>query len=554
MRNTLRRPALIIFFLVSVGVLAFGGGQGGSGTPPAAAPGEKTTLLIAMMANPGITDYEDNYLTQYMEKLHNINLDFYMLPQASNEAATKVALMVSSGDLTDILLTGGLSREAILNYGTNGAFIPLNKYFNDPAKTKNFLTVPAEDRKVLLDGITSADGNIYTLARYSLNPWNFTPYRIYINREWIEKLGLKMPANTDELRTILTAFRDRDPNGNGKKDEIPIYGQYSGSYGENVVVTLINSFLFYYPGNLALDASGNRVVAPFVDPAFRKALVYISGLCKDELLAGSVFTDNTQQFKALLNNDPPLVGFTSAGSNGNWTNAVANKNLAQLDMIGPIPGPEGKAFTPRSTFVPDAFGIITSKCAKPDAAWALLESFYDQKNGAVALCGEEGVDWSKKPEDLDKAINGYIDLGVIPRAGIVEINDRWNGPPHNKTWHDINPIYRGLDMTYGRVGLTNPYDPNNRVSQFGAIHYKLYTGKYPEKILPFLRYSLDDAQALSEPITNVNEYVKQAIAEFVSGTRDINSDSAWNTYLKDLNNMGLEQWLKAAQTAYERQK
>jgi putative aldouronate transport system substrate-binding protein len=552
MRDNSKGLALAFIFMVLAGGL-FGGGQSGAGTPAAAAGG-KPTLLIAMMANSYITDYEDNYLTQYMEKLHNVNLDFYMLPQVANEAATKIALMVSSNDLTDILLSGGLTRETILNYGSNGAFIPLNKYFNDPAKTKNFFTIPAEDRGVLLDGITSADGNIYTLARYSLNPWNFTPYRIYINRAWLEKLGLKMPANTDELRTVLAAFRDRDPNGNGRKDEIPVYGQYSGSYGENIVVALINSFLFYTPGNLALDASGSKVVAPFADPAFRKALVYISGLYKEGLLGSSLFTDNTQQFRALLNNDPPLVGLTSAGSNGNWTSAVTNKNLAQLDLIGPIPGPDGKAFTPRSVFVPDAFGIITSKCANPDAAWTLLESFYDQKNGAVALCGEEGVDWSKKPEDLDKAVNGVVDLGVIPRAGIVEINDRWSGPPHNKTWHDINPIYRGLDMTYGRVGLTNPYDPNNRVSQFGAIHYKLYAGKHPEKLLPLLRYSLDDAQTLSEPITNVNEYIKQAVAEFVTGTRDINNDGAWNAYTRDLNNMGLERWLKAAQATYDRQK
>jgi putative aldouronate transport system substrate-binding protein len=109
-------------------------------------------------------------------------------------------------------------------------------------------------------------------------------------------------------------------------------------------------------------------------------------------------------------------------------------------------------------------------------------------------------------------------------------------------------------MTYGRVSLTNPYDRNNQVSQFNAIHYKLYTGKHPEKLLPLLRYSLDDAQTLSEPITNVNEYIKQAIAEFVSGTRDINNDGAWNTYIRDLNNMGLEQWLKLAQATYDRQK
>lgn len=44
---------------------------------------------------------------------------------------------------------------------------------------------------------------------------------MYINRKWLDTLGLSMPQTTDELYAVLEKFRDGDPNGNGLGDEIP---------------------------------------------------------------------------------------------------------------------------------------------------------------------------------------------------------------------------------------------------------------------------------------------------------------------------------------------
>jgi putative aldouronate transport system substrate-binding protein len=172
-------------------------------------------------------DYKKNYLTQYLEKLHNINLDFYALPTEAGEVKTKVSLLVAANDLPDTLLTSALTEEQLLDYGSNGAFIKLNNYVNDPAKAPYFTAIPAEDRNFMLTAMTMADGNIYGLAKSTPETWNLTGNRIYINRAWLTKLGLKEPSTTDELRNVLLAFRDRDPNGNGNKDEIGILGMYN---------------------------------------------------------------------------------------------------------------------------------------------------------------------------------------------------------------------------------------------------------------------------------------------------------------------------------------
>ncbi len=72
----------------------------------------------------------------------------------------------------------------------------------------------------MLEGSTSADGNIYSMTQYEPQAWNMTPYRLYINQTWLDKLGLNVPTTTDEYKEVLKAFATQDPNGNGQADEI----------------------------------------------------------------------------------------------------------------------------------------------------------------------------------------------------------------------------------------------------------------------------------------------------------------------------------------------
>ena len=42
-----------------------------------------------------------------------------------------------------------------------------------------------------------------------------------VRKDWLDKLGMPMPETIDDWYAMLQAFRDKDPNGNGKKDEVP---------------------------------------------------------------------------------------------------------------------------------------------------------------------------------------------------------------------------------------------------------------------------------------------------------------------------------------------
>jgi putative aldouronate transport system substrate-binding protein len=560
MKRIERIPVVAAFVLALVflgGMPVFGGArnQQAGGTVADAKP----TLTIALGQNTFVTDYKDNYLTHLLESKHKVNLDFYMLPADANEARTKIALMVAANDLTDILMEG-FTTETILDYGSKGALVALNKWLLDPQMAPNYAKIRPELKPLITSAITGADGNIYGFPQYQPETWNLAHHRIWINTSWLDKLGLPVPATTAELKTALLAFRDRDPNGNGKKDEIGITGQYTGGYGEDVITALINAFVFYNKGGLSLDSSGAKVVAPTADPAFRQALIYLSDLYKEGVLDPGIFTYNQQQFRSTINSEPMTVGFLSFGSSSNFpgSGTYDNPNFDQIMIIPPLKGPSGTGWVPYTSYLPSQYGFIASKSKYQEAAFKVLESFMDIEISMVARWGEEGVDWTRDPAAIEqyKIKNGNVMSGVFPSLLYVVLQDRW-GAPSNKHWHNANPRYAAMeDVNTNRIAYTwSPdYDPDDKNTKVGIIHTQYYVDAHPRYVLPQLKYTVDEAASISESITNVNSYVDQSIAEFITGVRNISSDTAWNGYLRELDNLGLQKWLTTAQSAYNRQR
>lgn len=140
---------------------------------------------------------------------------------------------------------------------------------------------------------------------------------MWINTAWMEKLDLEVPETTEELKEVLIAFRDGDPNGNGIPDEIGIYGKRHG-YGQDIIPCLMNSFLETSWNNgkmnsgLALDQkTGEKIVAPFAAEGWKEGLKYLNDLFEDGVLAPNIFTDDEPTYKDTLN-----IIFRNAGASG----------------------------------------------------------------------------------------------------------------------------------------------------------------------------------------------------------------------------------------------
>ncbi|MCR4902349.1 MAG: extracellular solute-binding protein [Butyrivibrio sp.] len=525
--------------------------ESAGGSAEAKAQESDNTLVVALTQSSMVTDYENNYFTNYLEEKLGINIEFYMLPSDASETRTKVNLLATSNEeLPDVMVVDNhLTNEMILQLGSSGFFMPLDDYVSDPGVMPNYNAIPEEDRNIMNTASTQADGHIYSLSAFEPETWNLTPNRTYINKAWLDKLGLEIPTTTAELKDVLIAFRDNDPNGNGVQDEIGVYGLSGGGYGENTIDSLMNAFLFWN-GGLGLSEDGNTVTAPFTADEFKEGLVYMNDLYNEGVLSANIFTDDGQQFKAILNQETPIVGLVSAGSLSNWPDVVNNANFAEMELIEPLTGENGTQYTPYYSYSPGQELMIVNGTDKLDLALKFADEFYNHDTSIIERFGEEGVDWTRDPAELEGHSNAYVEAGLYDSVTMLVTSTVW-ADNQSQTWRNHGPRYASLEMgnTVYDFSGGNKFDPNDRTQLFGKS-YQLYYTKHPEHVLPVLKYTLEETEAIQDQLTNVMPFVRQSMAEFITGTRSIEDE--WDVYLGELDSMGLQTWVSTAQTAYDR--
>jgi putative aldouronate transport system substrate-binding protein len=205
---------------------------------------EKIKLSIAGILNSNVVSYDDNYLTQYLEEKTGIEIQFDTYTGA--DAGQKLDLQVNSGSkLSDIIAGIGVNNDTIrYKYGQAGAIISLNEYYLEIA---DWFDVKCQELgyspEKILNEIRSEDGQIYAAPARSNSPGGIYALHAFINHDWLQKLNLQLPMTSDEFITVLRAFRDNDPNENGKKDEIPMIGSTSG-WNEQPLKYLMNMFIY----------------------------------------------------------------------------------------------------------------------------------------------------------------------------------------------------------------------------------------------------------------------------------------------------------------------
>ena len=175
---------------------------------------EPVTVSFANINFWNTDDFTQLALVQKLEKLTNVKIDWR--PVNGAELATQVNLILSSGDLPDAF--SGVRLPKPTELGAQGIVIPLDGLINEyaPIIQQRFSEDP-----MIPKTSRSIDGNLYCL------PWvwqTYTPISefILIRKPWLEKTGQKVPTTTDEFYNMLVAFKNGDPNGNGKSDEIPL--------------------------------------------------------------------------------------------------------------------------------------------------------------------------------------------------------------------------------------------------------------------------------------------------------------------------------------------
>ncbi len=499
---------------------------------------EPITLTILMSQDVLVEDYETNLFTKWIEETCNVNLDFELLP-AGSDGMDKLSIMLSSGQkLPDIInVTTSVLDDYI--YGQAGLFIDLTDMYSTQAYyiPQRLAEYPTID---VLTPITAADGKIYSIPMYMHETIGDTYRRMWANTEFLKVLDLEIPTTTQEFYDCLVAIRDKDPNGNGKKDEIPLIAADTNY----LLGYLMNAFLYTSPSKDYLWVDNGKLGVSYTEDAFQEGLRFMRKLSDEGLLSPLTFTQTTDQLKQTASGDgeTATVGFVIQFSTSLTFNNYATSPLTpQYAAIPPLAGPEGVSFAEFTPAVSSSRWHITKYCEHPEAAFRVGDLIFSREAFLRNRFGVEGVNWRfLTPEDnLPSYFEGRKALIENAKPVFMELN--------NVMWRNSAPVFTQDDLDL-RVWNGDPVNATYTC----ALSTPDYLARIPEEYVLALNFTPDEAEEVNEIQTTLRNYVRESIARFITGDLDVEND--WASFQRELKNIGLDKYLEISQAAYDRTK
>lgn len=424
--------------------------------------------------------------------------------------------MIVGKSLPDIIHA---SRSKLTTFAQDGGLIPLEDYLDKYAPNiKQFFAENPEAKKLAV----ANDGHIYFIpGSLSGTTEGGLPSRgWFIRKDWLNKLGLEVPKTVDELYNVLTAFKTKDPNGNGQADEIPYFVREKGVEG---LFQLFGAEYTWY-----ISSDGTKKYGK-IEESYKEAVKKIAKWYKEGLIDQEIYSRGQNAREQLLSAN--LGGMTH-----DWFSTTGKYNDTYANTItgfewGPIMPPADingvvKEVDARSPFHDFGWGI-SKDCKDPETAVKYFDFWMSEKGRELNAYGVEGIHHTVVDgkrvftEQVLKASEGVP--AYMRNQGQVEVG----------TVGAIDAEYMGM----------------NETSRNGFFQY-LESG-IVRKPSVMTKLTPEEKAVVDRVSTNINTYVSEQEQKWVFGKEDV--DATWDRYIADLKKMGLDDYITVNQQAYARE-
>ena len=469
-------------------------------------------------------DFNTMTMVQEINEKTGVHVTF---EQVMGDAYTerKNLLLASGTDLPDIFFGGGVTDSDILRYGRAGVFIPLNDLIDKYApRVKQMM----EDDPSMQTLMPMEDGNIYDLPFDDQYLPENIPEMLFINKTWLETLGLEMPTPTEEFRQVLTAFKENDPNGNSEADEIPFTYYPNATYEGDL--SLSGSFGVLDTSKHIMIKDGTALFSNTQD-GYKDYIKYQAQLYAEGLLDPEVFTQDSSQYYAKNQGEVATVGVFSAYAPELFCGIDRANN--EYTLLEPLEGPNGDRLWNKYNFgFYSGKILITSDNEYPEATMRWADEFYDEEMSIRVHWGEIGDGVIKNDDGTYQLQNDLPDGYSIDSYRFLKA-----------------PAFYGpgvlLDSTYQKITLGD-----DKIKK--AQYYEIYDPYTTTEYLPTVRLPEDDQEIVAQYFTDIDTYVENNKAKWIVGEGDV--DAEWENYKSDLDKMNVAEYVAVYQRAYDNSK
>ncbi len=494
-------------------------------------PLAETVTFDIMVATPArsFEDYLDK--VEFWTKLkEESNVDVNWVYLSADDPMSTLNAMFSAGTEGDAVMGGALITESNLSLlASNDLLTPLNEYIDDEAIMPNFNSRVLSESPNTKGFITCPDGMIYSLPKYTALDGNYLESPLWINKAWLDKAGLGIPKTLEELEAALIAFKEQDMNGNGKiDDEIPylFLNGHSFSHMEALLGlwgiatkdSTLDSYVYVKDGKVNFAPSSD---------AYKDAIKAISRWYQNGLVWSEAFTGTTETYGAKLTGDVCLVGALTAK-----TPPTTNREDYVLLEPVAVEGYEPCWYRHPGRLGGKGMFSLTRSVENAGVLMHWIDLFYDLDHTVEAGYGE--VD-----DGRVTITDGKYEFLTLDKATKEQLDEE--KPTFVSFFLNLAAAYTADDYA-NRIVLS----ADQKIYQ---ANYEVYKDYMTNEYWPRPYFAEEDTTRINELRTDIFNTVAEKKAAWVTGNSDIDAD--WDSYLKSLNSMGLEEFVQILQKTYD---
>ena len=465
--------------------------------------------------NPNKDGKLDRVVWNEVSELTGINIEWEVVP------AEALATYLASGDWPDFF-HGNLNDSIIYDYGVlGGRFVNYLDYLD----VMPHFVKACEDYPMVGKGSVLENGEMYKLLVVD-NSVTATNVRAYVDKSVLDKAGVAMPTTVEELEEALRDLKAFY----GEPSFIPKLSDYTNCWGNMLYAA------FGTGCNPTWDVDDNgQVYFAGMTEQMRLYYTYMNNLYDEGLIHPECATLDASAIKELeLSGKVAFIDRAGnnvpADENGVWHITSSPVLTSQYDSTKEVMGVTFVNAT-NSFFINSDSKYVKELCQMIDISYA--EEEVVEGSGLLGqsfVYGIEGEHWQRNADNAYTFFvpEGYSSFNEFQRAELV---------------------WQNLGRADALAGMVTDTPSNNQSRQMGFVNEIIpYMEKEPFPT-NFLVFTEDQQYVIDNKWTEINAYVNQMRVEFVTGVTDI--ETGWDTYIKTLERMGIDEVVAVYQEAYE---
>lgn len=496
---------------------------------PLTTEGETLSLWLSVPGNVGTlfaNGMDDHPVFQVAEEFTGVHIEF--LAQSAETASTNFTLMVTSGEYPD--LVNGMDYTGGNDSAVEDEFaLDLSDLIADYAP--NYQALIDSDESIIKN-ITTDEGNI--VAFYTFNSEiQGTTEGAWIRADWLEELGMDVPMTYDEWEEVLTAFKTEmgaEEPLMMPSDLVASGNFLAGGFGINAQIqSMTGSAYPYYVEDGVVHYS-------LLEEGYREYVELLRDWMEKGLISESFIQDNSNPMGDVYSTN------ISTGRTGIFFNGVAMIDsfqalLTEVDADGQLvacydarKSEDDVLHTANEDTILGSIGItITTACEDVELAMAWCDFWYTEDGVLLSNYGVLGESF-----EFDEDGIPYITELVTNNPDGLSLMD-------TQFMYSTDSVNRINDITKTRSTYSEAALAARDVWDYNRD--SAYT--YPEAA----ELTADESYEHSSLYSDINTYVQEYVAQFITGARDM---SEWDSFVETLYSMGIEDCIQLYQDAYDR--